>query len=84
MINMLDEKIAAIKRNENKIVVGEMGEGWGFVTLSQETVAGTVKNGVKFVKNGKNLILTKEELINEFRIGLQKGYFTKEELLDGL
>lgn len=70
------------KRLKNTLVFGTSGEGWGCVALSSTTYAGLVNGGVKFVKNNEEIILTKEELINEFKVGLRKGYFKKEDLID--
>ncbi|MGN5650426.1 hypothetical protein [Bacillus sp. Brlt_9] len=70
------------ERLNHKFVLGSSGEGWGCVVLSGDTIAGLVNDGVKFIKNGKELVLTKEEIINEVKIGLRKGYFTKEDLFD--
>ncbi|WP_088363704.1 hypothetical protein [Bacillus cereus] len=82
-LNPLDNGPLEIpERCKHEFVLGTSGEGWGCVVLSRDTVAGLVNEGVKFVKNGKELVLTKDEIINEVKIGLRKGYFTKEDLFD--
>lgn len=60
------------ERTKHKFVLGILEKGWGCVALSSETKAGLVNGGVKYVKE---LVLTKEEHINEFKVGLRKGYF---------
>lgn len=71
------------ERFENEYAAfGASGRGWGCVVLSSDTIAELVNGCVKFAKNGKELVLTKEELINEFKVGLRTGYFNKEDLLD--
>lgn len=76
----LDEK----GRMRHEYVSGKTGYGFGSIGLSRKTMAGVVKGGILFQKNGNEMMLTKEELLNEFKICLETGYFTKEDLIDVL
>lgn len=76
------EKLNEDGRMRHEYVFGKTGYGFGSIGLSKKTTAGVVKGGILFQQDDNEIMLTKEELLNEFKICLETGYFTKEDLAD--
>ena len=74
--------LGEVKRMRHKFVSGQIGVGYTTRGLSNKTFTRYTKEGILFKQGELEMILTKEELLNEFKICLDTGFIKKEELFD--
>lgn len=78
--NFMGTPGAGVSISVTSTFMGRLGAGRQFTPISENCVVSLINGDVEFTKGCCSIVLTKQELINEFKVGLEKGYFSKEDL----